>query len=141
MVRPKARPNTQNKIPKSSNRWPSIPRKVTEDKSGNLRLASPPTDSGAGRACVTTADKRIADTITAPADAARHPRDHRHDPCDQMLMIAYCISCPPRRARWHTCEPKLIPTFCLRMKDSLMGSPLIAGSKHTESTFVSGKRA
>src|SRR5580692_6509709 len=137
MVRPKARPNTQNKIPKSSNRWPSIPRKVTEDKSGNLRLASPPTDSGAGCACVTAAHKTIADAITVALHAARHPLDHKRD---QRLKIAYCISYPPLRAHSYTCEPKLLPTFCLQDEDSLMGSPLIAGSNRTESTFVSGKR-
>src|SRR5579871_5040185 len=47
MTRPKARPITQNSKPRVSSLWPSMPRKVTDERSGSLRLASPPV-SGAG---------------------------------------------------------------------------------------------
>src|SRR6266853_3792081 len=43
MVNPKPRPNTQNTIPIKSSLCPSTPRKVTCERSGSLRLASPPT--------------------------------------------------------------------------------------------------
>src|SRR5258706_3485722 len=43
LVGPKSKPKTEIKMPQSRSLWPSIPpRNFTEDKSGNLRLASPP---------------------------------------------------------------------------------------------------
>src|SRR6266550_972429 len=43
MVNPKPRPSKQNRIPIKSKRCPSKPRNVTCERSGSLRLASPPT--------------------------------------------------------------------------------------------------
>src|ERR1700746_3795429 len=44
IVKPKSRPKIQIRNPKRSSLWPSMapPRKRTEERSGNLRLASPP---------------------------------------------------------------------------------------------------
>src|SRR5437588_9402659 len=41
MVSPKAKPNKQKRIPKSKSLWPSMPRKVTWERSGSFKLASP----------------------------------------------------------------------------------------------------
>src|SRR5581483_2336647 len=74
MARPKPRPRTQNRIPMSNSLWPSIPRKLTEDRSGSLRLASPPT-SELGWARAFEAPKVTRATIVARVLAALHPLD------------------------------------------------------------------
>src|SRR6266436_3595931 len=43
MASPKSRPKTQNRSPIMRSLWPSIPpRKLTVERSGSLRAASPP---------------------------------------------------------------------------------------------------
>src|SRR5215469_7171017 len=50
MAKPNPSPKMQKKIPIMSKRWPSMPRKVTDERSGSFRLASPLTCSGCARA-------------------------------------------------------------------------------------------
>src|SRR6266550_1258604 len=56
MVNPKPRPSKQNRIPIKSKRCPSKPRKVICERSGSLRLASPPTSPAWAKA----ADARLS---------------------------------------------------------------------------------
>ena len=42
MAKPNIKPRKQKSRPTSRSLWPSIPRKVTVDKSGSLSAASPP---------------------------------------------------------------------------------------------------
>src|SRR4029077_11468890 len=65
MVRPKARPKTQKRMPKRSSLWPSTPRKFTCERSGSVRLASPPADSGARRAKAAAALNRSREALAA----------------------------------------------------------------------------
>ena len=67
----------QNRIPTISNRCPSMPRKETEERSGNFKPASPPA-SGAGWANAADAPRVTnASTATARPWAKRLPRDTR----------------------------------------------------------------
>src|ERR1700686_1082833 len=50
MTMPKPRPKTQKRRPIIRRRWPSMPRKETDERSGSLRAASPPASSGWARA-------------------------------------------------------------------------------------------
>src|SRR5713101_8368186 len=45
IVNPKTKPKMQMTMPKSRSLWPSIPRKVTWERSGSFKLASPPASS------------------------------------------------------------------------------------------------
>src|SRR5256885_4116612 len=56
MVKPKPRPSRQNRIPNKSSLCPSTPRNVTCERSGSLRLASPPTSPAWAKA----ADARLS---------------------------------------------------------------------------------
>src|SRR5581483_3369495 len=79
MARPKSRPKMQNRIPTRSNRWPSMPRNCTVDRSGTLRLASPPT-SPSGWA------KAAAAPTVRPANVAARFLVNRQ-PVDAALAI------------------------------------------------------
>src|SRR5207249_10729382 len=73
-LNPNPMPKTQKRIPISSNRWPSIPRKLTCDRSGSFRFASPPTsEEDWPKAHVV----RAMTAATAPATIfpIRHPWD------------------------------------------------------------------
>src|ERR1700752_1203744 len=74
MTRPKINPKTQNKMPNSSSLWPSTPRKLTCERSGSLRLASPPASSldWAGALKAVT---RLTAPAAAPNFAIRHAED------------------------------------------------------------------
>src|SRR5579864_239183 len=74
---PNRSPSTQNKMPTRSSLWPSIPpRNVTWDKSGSLRLASPPGDSeGCARAVEVQMRARVA--IETAVLRIRDPTDAR----------------------------------------------------------------
>src|SRR5216684_3444520 len=50
MAKPKPKPKIQITMPKSRSLWPSIPRKVTWERSGNFKLASPPGSSARAEA-------------------------------------------------------------------------------------------
>src|SRR5437763_4536152 len=49
MARPKSRPKKQKSNPTINKLWPFMPRKLTEERSGKVKFASPP--SGAAAAC------------------------------------------------------------------------------------------
>src|SRR5580658_2408572 len=55
----------QNKMPKSSSLWPSMPRKFTNDKSGSFKLASPPGAWASAGAC--------ANAAAAPKSITKNP--------------------------------------------------------------------
>ena len=76
MTIPNPRPNRQNRIPISSSLWPSIRplRKLTEDRSGSFKLASPPT-SWAGCANAAAAVNIKMDVKAAVFLMRRHPWD------------------------------------------------------------------
>src|SRR5271154_3771680 len=67
MVIPKARPKMQNRIPHKRRLWPFTPRKFTCERSGSLRLASPPAASWARAA------EAPARNVTSAAQDARKP--------------------------------------------------------------------
>src|ERR1044071_5772165 len=50
----------QNRMPIISSRWPSIPRKLTDERSGSLRFASPLACSAWANAAGATRTERIA---------------------------------------------------------------------------------
>src|SRR5215472_4439963 len=50
MTSPKARPNKQKRMPKRRSVWPSMPRKLTWERSGSFKLASPPASSARAEA-------------------------------------------------------------------------------------------
>src|SRR5215467_577218 len=87
MASPNARPKIQNRIPISSSLCPSIEslRKLTEDKSGSFRLASPPS-VGWARAAVAP--------VTAKANAPAKVLAKRH-PWDAALASQVRIKEPP----------------------------------------------
>src|SRR5215469_2424394 len=75
ITRPNSSPNTQNKMPISSSLWPSIPpRKLTWERSGSLRLASPLGDSDGWAKAVEVAI-RIRETTEAAVLRIRGPTD------------------------------------------------------------------
>src|SRR6266480_1099851 len=59
MTSPKAKPNKQKRMPKSSSVWPSMPRNLTCERSGSFKLASPPASSARAEAAARSA------TVTA----------------------------------------------------------------------------
>src|ERR1700742_1688456 len=75
MIRPKASPKMQKRMPKRSSLCPSIPRKETEERSGSLRAASPPTSSVACAANDCTAVNSDSVVATALNFAIRHASD------------------------------------------------------------------
>src|SRR5260370_24861375 len=50
----------QMTMPKSRSLWPSMPRKVTWDRSGSFKLASPPASSARADAAVSNVSARAA---------------------------------------------------------------------------------
>src|ERR1019366_9072392 len=50
MASPKSRPRPQKMRPIDKSLWPSMPQKLTEERSGNFRLASPPTSEDCAKA-------------------------------------------------------------------------------------------
>src|ERR1700730_2522763 len=50
MVKPKMSPKMQKRIPKSRSLWPSMPKKVTWERSGSFKLASPPASGACAQA-------------------------------------------------------------------------------------------
>jgi hypothetical protein len=101
----------QKRIPKRSSLWPSIPfKKVTDDRSGNFKFASPPTDSGAG-CCAKTAALQAS---TAAVLAANFP--HLLLKLEREFRIPIRISWSPIFANLRACKPNRVPTFFLRMK-------------------------
>src|SRR5580698_8632132 len=75
MIRPKDSPKMQKRMPKRSSLCPSIPRKETEERSGSLRAASPPTSSVACAANDCTAVNSDSVVATALNFAIRHASD------------------------------------------------------------------
>src|SRR5437870_4443423 len=80
------RPKTQKRIPISSNRWPSIPRKLTCDRSGSFRFASPPTSEE------DWPKAHVVRAMTATAPATIFPIRH---PWDATLASQMRIGIPP----------------------------------------------
>ena len=51
MARPNASPNTQNSNPINNSLWPSIPRKLTELRSGRVQVRFASALAGLGDGC------------------------------------------------------------------------------------------
>src|SRR5215467_5852731 len=83
MAKPNPNPKIQKKIPIMSKRWPSTPRKVTDERSGSLRLASPPTCSGCASAAEAKTVRDESVSPTTPTIFAQ--RDAKL--ADQMRMV------------------------------------------------------
>src|SRR5256885_1482512 len=81
--RPKPRPSKQNRIPIKSSLCPSTPRKVICERSGSLRLASPPTSPAWAKA----ADARLS---TANAGVKIRSEEHTSElqsPCNLVCRL------------------------------------------------------
>src|SRR5256885_8308758 len=86
MARPKSRPKTQTSKPKRRSLWPLTPRNETLERSGSLRLASPPAswDSASAAAPLTNNSPMAAMALFRALQ-----------PCDQALLSQVCIDDPP----------------------------------------------
>src|SRR5207253_7466196 len=82
MARPKRRPKTQTSKPKRRSLWPLTPRKETLERSGSLRLASPP----ASWDCASAAEALTNNSPTAAMALFRALQR-----CDQALLSQVCI--------------------------------------------------
>src|SRR5271170_5901870 len=80
-------PNTQKTMPKRSSLWPSIPRKLTCERSGTFKAASPPASSAADAAAPV---KRLRTAAATLPLANLLPRD-------QALASQVRIKNPPSR--------------------------------------------
>src|ERR1700675_4950597 len=87
MASPKISPKTQNRIPIVSSLCPSIPRKVTWERSGSFRAASPPGFSWA------EADAALSKVSRAP----RAPAFANRLLSEPMLASQVHISDPPSK--------------------------------------------
>src|SRR5215469_13686637 len=83
MAKPNPSPKIQKKIPIMSKRWPSMPRKVTDERSGSFRLASPLTCSGCASAAEAKTVRKENASATKPIVLGQ--RDAKL--ADQMRMV------------------------------------------------------
>src|SRR6267154_4293404 len=109
MARPKSKPKTQTSKPKRRSLWPLTPRNETFERSGSLRLASPPASWDSASA---------AEPLTNNSPMAAMALFRALQPCDQALLSQVCIDDPPapidllchepKNSNWNTARPGAI---------------------------------
>src|SRR5256885_4923891 len=86
MARPKRRPKTETSKAKRRSLWPLTPRNETLERSGSLRLASPPASWDSASA---------AEPLTNNSPTAAMALCRALQRCDQALRSQVCIDDPP----------------------------------------------
>src|SRR5215472_1417269 len=92
MASPKSNPKMQKRMPTSRRLWPVTPKKLTVERSGTCRLASPPASLGCANARV---DPNRMSAVTMPNIFAGRDKECVTNDSRLRLASQVCIKSPP----------------------------------------------